>query len=137
MLQFATVSSADSRRTRLHPEDACFVMAGRPQRKAVSAALCAWEQFGAGPAAKPGACYATRSRTSMQSADDVATGEQQQQQQQAPRLLHAKKRQQREVNAMLAVIGRYKASGRIQVDDPEDQAKVMAALDLAPMLAIA
>ena len=75
---------------------------------------------------------ATRRSSSTPAAAEGAAEQQQQQQSPALAHLHVRKRQQREVNAMLAVIGRFKASGRIQVDDPEDQAKVMGHLNAHP-----
>lgn len=47
-----------------------------------------------------------------------------------------RKRQQREVNGLLAVIGRYKASGVVQTEDLEDQAKVTAHTAAASMHAM-
>ena len=95
--------------------------AGRPQRKAVSAALCAWEQFGGHSAAE--ADCAPRCGVSSLIADESVASEQQQQQQQQRAPPKVRKRQQREVNALLAVIGRFKASGKVQTEDPADQAK--------------
>lgn len=96
------------------------------QRKAVSAALCAWEQFREESPATPcntvEGCI-THGCSSTPIGQDTAEG-QQQQQQQAPRILHISKGQRREVNAMLAIIGRYKASGIIEVEDPQDMTKV-------------
>ena len=86
--------------------------------------------------AAAGAGCVTRSRAGTPNAGEAASAEQQkhQQQQQAPTLM--RKRQQREVNGLLAVIGRYKASGVVQTEDLEDQAKVTAHTAAASMHAM-